>query len=212
MNISPDPDGVNGTATGRRRGRPRKGTRPDTRHRILTAATDVFAQHGYDGATTKDIAARAGVDPALIHHYFGTKAELFAIVLDLPARPDVSLPQVLAGDPDHRGERIVRFVLELWEQPKARRRGLLLMRAALGNRVSPPLIAGFARREIIGRIAATIDAPDRDLRASLVFSQIAGVVLSRHVLAIPEIAGASVDDLVARVGPQVQAILDGASA
>jgi hypothetical protein len=78
------------------------------------------------------------------------------------------------------------------------------MRAGIGNRLTTPLLAGFLQRELIGRIAAKIDTPDAAFRASLVASQIAGILLARYVLQLPALAGASVDDIVARVGPTVQ--------
>ena len=105
----------------RRRGRPRAGE-SDARDRILAAAIEEFGGAGYDGATIRGIAARAGVDSALIHHHFGTKADLFGAVIDAPMRPDLALPEILAGPRDEVGERIVRYVLETWEVPEARRR------------------------------------------------------------------------------------------
>ena len=81
---------------------------------------------------------------------------------------------------------------------------MTLLRSAIGNRLATPLLAGFLQRELIGRIAARIDAPDAAFRATLVASQIAGMLLARYVLQFPALAGASVDDIVARVGPTVQ--------
>ncbi len=98
----------------------------------------------------------------------------------------------------------MRYVLDAWERPDTRARGVTLLRSSIGNRLTTPLLAGFLQRELVGRIAARIDAPDADLRASLVASQIAGMLLARYVLKLPGLAGASVDEIVARVGPTVQ--------
>ncbi|SFS14717.1 transcriptional regulator, TetR family [Microbacterium sp. cf046] len=187
----------------RRRGRPRGGE-SDAQQRIIAAAVDEFGELGYDGATMRAIAARAGVDSALVHHYFGTKADLFAQTVGAPMRPDLDIPALLEGPQDALGERIVRYVLDAWERPETRKRGVTLLRTGVGNRLTTPLLAGFLQRELIGRIAARIDAPDAAFRASLVASQIAGMLLARYVLQLPAIAGASVDDIVARVGPTVQ--------
>jgi AcrR family transcriptional regulator len=187
----------------RRRGRPRRGE-SDAQDRIIAAAVDEFGELGYDGATMRGIAARAGVDSALLHHYFGTKADLFAQTVGAPMRPDVDLPALRAGPADMLGDRIVRYVLEAWERPGTRARGVTLLRSGIGNRLTTPLLAGFLQRELIGRIAARIDAPDAALRASLVASQIAGMLLARYVLQLPAMAAASVDEIVARVGPTVQ--------
>jgi len=94
----------------RRRGRPRGGA-TDARERIVAAAVAEFGERGYDGATMRGIAARAEVDAALLHHYFGTKADLFAAAVDVPIRPDRFVPQILAGPREAVGEGIVRFLL-----------------------------------------------------------------------------------------------------
>jgi AcrR family transcriptional regulator len=166
-----------------------------------------FGEHGYDGATVRGIATRAGVDSALVHHYFGTKADLFAEAVGAPMRPDVDIPGLLAGSRDALGENLVRYVLEAWERPDVRKRGVVLLRSAVGNRLATPLLAGFLSRELIGRIAAQLDVPDAELRASLVASQVAGILIARHVLKLPALAAASVDDLVERIGPNVQRFL-----
>ncbi|MFK3676673.1 TetR family transcriptional regulator [Microbacterium sp. NPDC090218] len=189
----------------RRRGRPRGGS--DSRARIIAAAVDDFAEKGYDGATIRSIAARAGVDSALVHHYFGTKADLFAEAVGIPLRPDVDVPRILAGPRDEIGERLIRYVLEAFEQPEVRRRGVMLIRTALGSRLTTPLLAGFLSRELLSRVSKSLDAEDADLRASLVASQIAGMLIARYVLRLPALAAASVDELVGRVGPTVQRYL-----
>lgn len=189
----------------RRRGRPRGGS--DSRERILAAAVDDFGEKGYDGATIRSIAVRAEVDSALVHHYFGTKADLFAEAVGIPLRPDVDVPRILAGPHEEIGERLIRYVLEAFEQPEVRRRGVMLIRTALGSRLTTPLLAGFLSRELLSKVARAIDEDDADLRASLVASQIAGMLIARYVLRLPPLAAASVDDLVARVGPTVQRYL-----
>ncbi|HWS50487.1 MAG TPA: TetR family transcriptional regulator [Microbacterium sp.] len=189
----------------RRRGRPRGGT--DSRDRIIAAAVDEFGEQGYDGSTVRSIAARAGVDSALVHHYFGTKADLFAQAVGIPLRPDIDVPGIIAGPREEVGRRLVRYVLEAFEQPDIRRRGVMLMRTAIGSRLTTPLLAGFLSRELIGRIAKMLAVADAELRATLVASQIAGLLLTRYVLGIGPIAAASVDELVERIGPTVQRYL-----
>jgi AcrR family transcriptional regulator len=189
----------------RRRGRPRGGS--DSRARIIAAAVDDFGEKGYDAATIRSIAARAGVDSALVHHYFGTKADLFAEAVGIPLRPDIDVPGILAGPRDEIGERLIRYVLESFEQPEVRRRGVMLLRTAIGSRLTTPLLAGFLSRELLSRVARSLDVDDADLRASLVASQIAGMLIARYVLRLPALAAASVDELVDRVGPTVQRYL-----
>lgn len=191
----------------RRRGRPRGGT--DSRERIIAAAVDEFGEQGYEASTIRAIAARAGVDSALVHHYFGTKADLFAEAVGIPMRPDIDVPGILNGPRELVGERVVRYVLEAFEKPEVRRRGVGLIRTAIGSRLTTPLLAGFLSRELIGRIARTLDVDDAELRATLVASQIAGLLVARYVIKLPALVAASVDELVTRVGPTVQRYLFG---
>lgn len=193
----------------RRRGRPPRGQAGDARARILAAAADEFGELGYDGATMRGIAARAGVDPSLLHHYFGTKADLLGEVVDAPMRPDLEVPRLLDGPRDALGAGIVRYVLEAWESPSTRARGTALLRAAIGNKLTTPLLAGFLSRELVGRIAARLDTEDGALRASLAASQIAGLLVARYVLRLAPLAEASVDELVERIGPTIQRYLTG---
>ena len=194
--------------TKRRRGRPRGGG-GETRERILSAAIVEFAEAGYDAATIRAIAARADVDAALVHHYFGAKADLFAATIDAPIRPDVAIRTLLDGPVGTLGERIARYVLESWEDADVRRRGLVVLRSALSNRVAAPVLAGFLARELIERIAASIGTPDAALRASLAASQIAGVLVARYILRLPAMRAASVDELVGWLAPTVQRYLTG---
>lgn len=195
--------------TGRRRGRPRGGA-SDARQRIIDAAVAEFGTHGYDGATMRGVAGRADVDAALVHHYFGTKADLFTESIGTSVRPARQLAAALDGDIDTAGARIARTALLMWEDPAFRDRGVAMMRAAIGNRLTTPLVAGFFSREMLGRIADVLEPdPDAHRRAGLVASQIAGVLLTRHVLSLPPMRDAPVDDLVEAIGPTLQRYLTG---
>lgn len=192
----------------RKRGRPRGGG-GGTRERIVTAAIDEFAEKGYDDATIRAIAGRAEVDPALVHHYFGSKADLFGETINTPIRPDLAVAAMLEGPHDELGERIVRYILESWEQPDVQKRGVMLLRTAIGKRMATPLLAGFLARELLGRIAAALDTPDGELRANLAASQVAGLIVTRYILRFPALVDAPVDELVRRVAPNIQRYLTG---
>ncbi|MGB3375990.1 MAG: TetR family transcriptional regulator [Microbacterium sp.] len=190
-----------------RRGRGRPPGESDSRARIAAAAVHEFGEHGYEGTTVRAIAARADVDASLVHHYFGTKADLFAEITDFPLRPDLEVPRILRGSRDQAGERIVRFVLEAFERPEVRKRGVIVLRTAVSSKLTAPLMTGFLSRELLPRIAAELDTPDASLRASLVASQIAGLLITRYVVKLPAMADATTDDLVARIGPTIQRYL-----
>ena len=97
---------------------PRVGRRPgnqDTRGQIITAARQAFAAKGFAGASMRGIAAEAGVDAALIHHYFDNKEQLFLATVALPLEMPQKLEEVAAGGLDGMGERLVRTVLGVWD-------------------------------------------------------------------------------------------------
>lgn len=197
------------SAPRRRRGRPRGGA-TDARERILDAAVAEFEAQGYDAATIRSIAARADVDAALVHHYFGSKADLFTAVIDAPMQPARILPELLDGDLDTAGERLARFLVDLWEQPDFRRRGIAVMRAMMGSKRTAGILVGFVSREILRRITTRLGGGDEARRrAGLVASQIVGLIVTRYVLELPPIAEATPDEVVAAVGPTLQRYLTG---
>lgn len=190
-------------------GRP-KGRRPGSsgaREQILRAARDTFAELGYDRASMRLVASRAGVDPALIHHYFGTKEGLLQASLRLPFDPE----ELFAGiTPGQAGEQIVRRILTVWEEnPAARQQYVALMRTALSNEqaaaIMRTVLAGAALH-VLESIVSDRTAP---LRAALIGTQLGGLTLGRYVIKVPAIADASVEELVAAVGPAVQHYVDG---
>jgi AcrR family transcriptional regulator len=187
----------------RRRGRPRKGE-SNARELILTAATEEFGEVGYDASTTRGIAARAGVDPALLHHHFGTKADLFTASIGAPLRPDLAVPEVLSGPREHTGERLVAYVLAVWDSATIGPRALVMLRTGLSSPHATPVLAGFLRRELLDKVAAGLEVPDAGLRADLAASQIGGLIIARYVLRLPDLAVAPAEELVVRVGAAVQ--------
>lgn len=193
----------------RRRGRPRRDESTDLRDQIITAAAEEFAEYGYDAATMRGIARRAGVDSALLHHYFGSKSDLFGETVGVPMRPDLELPRILAGPRDDMGANIMHYLLTTLDDVAVRQRAVMLVRAGIGNKLTTPLFAGFLQREVLGKVAKALDVPDGELRASLVASQIAGMMVARYILKLPGIATAEVDELVDRIGPTLQRYLTG---
>ena len=189
--------------TTRGRGRPR-GARGTTKAAIERAASEEFAERGYDAASLRGIAARAGVDPSLVHYYFDGKADLFAAQLRAPFRPDTLVARVLAGPRDELGRAIVAQILSTMGSPAARRRGVSLLRNVIGNRVAGAVVKEFLVREVFLPIATALGTPDAALRANLAASQILGLMVTRYVLRLEPLATATADELVDRVGPVLQ--------
>jgi AcrR family transcriptional regulator len=178
-----------------------------TRARILEAARAAFAARGYDAVSLRAVAREAGADPALVHHFFGTKARLFAAAVELTVDPRAIVESLLAGDPATLGERLVRAIVELGDSDDAVRGFLALIRGAVSHADAARLLREFISVELLGRIArvAAPDAPQA--RAALAGSQIIGLAMARRVIGIEPLAGADADWLAAAVGPSIQRYL-----
>ncbi|MGI5153864.1 TetR family transcriptional regulator [Microbispora sp. CA-102843] len=195
---------------GRRPPGRRPGRRPgaaDTRGEILAAARRVFAEKGFDKATIRGIAREAGVDPALVHHYFDSKEGMFVAAMRLPMDPSAALPLILSGPREEVGERIVRFILTMTADPAAREPLLGLVRTAMVNEQAVGMIREFFTAAILGRVAEALDVPP--LRMQAAFAQLFGVVMTRYILRFEPMASADVEEIVALLGPTVQHYLAG---
>ncbi|WP_035848390.1 TetR/AcrR family transcriptional regulator [Kitasatospora azatica] len=194
---------------------PRKkvGRRPggaDTRAAVLESARAEFAARGYEKASMRAIARGAGVDAALLHHYFGSKDRLFLAALEFPVDPEQVVAHVLGGDRGVVGERVARFVLGLWEQPAVLERLLALIRAAATTEAVAQLMREFAVGQLIGRIAAGLEVEDPELRTELMVSQIIGLAMVRYVIKVEPLASATTEELVPLLAPTFQRYLTGA--
>jgi AcrR family transcriptional regulator len=191
--------------TGRRRGN------PDTREEILQAAREAFGQHGFDGASIRSIAAAADVDPALVHHYFGTKDQLFAACIQAPVDAAEVVRRVIEGGPERVGERLVASFLAVWDDPVTGPAAVALFRTALRHDWSARMLREFLTTQILRRVIAGLDLPadQAPLRTVLVAAQMLGLAGIRYVLKVPPLDTAPVDVIVATVGPTIQSYLTG---
>jgi AcrR family transcriptional regulator len=193
-------------------GRRRTGRRPGAhgaRQAILAAARRSFGERGFAATTIRAIAADAGVDPALVLHYFGSKADLFAAAVHLPVVPSESLAELAATDRDQLGEAIVRLVTGMWDNPDDLAVWLGLLRSATTDERAADTLREFITTGILEQIGRLLDTPDAELRVALVGSQILGLGIARHVLRIEPLASASAKQLVATVAPNLQRYLTG---
>ena len=217
MTKAADGDGRAGQAERGPRGAPaRTGRRTGdsgTREAILDSARLRFAEHGYDGATIRGIAAGAAVDPALVHHFYGNKEKLFAAAMRLPAVPSEVIAAALAGgDGASPGTRLVAAVLAVWEDPAVHGVIIGLLRSAMNSEQAAGLLREFITEAILApvRALARADSPeDAAYRAGAVASQMLGLALTRYVLRVGPIATASIADLAATIGPTVERYLTG---
>ena len=184
----------------------RPGNADVTRQQILEAARASFAEAGFERATMRVIAGRAGVDPALIHHHFGTKESLCAAAHRLPD-PRSALEPILTGPPAEMGERLARFYLQLASIPDSPI--VSLFRAAATNDAAARMLREFIEH---GFLAAAEDLLPYDrprLRLALCATHLIGVVVGRSVLAVPEMAEPDVEELVTVLAPTLQRYLTG---
>ncbi|HET8599163.1 MAG TPA: TetR family transcriptional regulator [Segeticoccus sp.] len=187
------------------RGRRPAGT--DTRAEIVHAASRVFASKGYQAASLRGIARDAGVDPALVHHYFAGKRELFVEAMRLPFDPAERIGAMVAGPPEQLGERIAAGFFAIWEVPESRERFVALVRSAVSDDDAGRMLREFVAREIVGRIGAAAVSPDGGERAALVASQLIGLAMLRYVVRVPQVTDVPLARLVEQVAPTLQRYL-----
>lgn len=186
-----------------------------TREAILDAARREFGEHGYDAATIRGIAAVAEVNPALVHHFYGTKEQLFTAAMRLPLVPSEVIKALVAEEPGHVGEALMRTMLSVWEMPDVQASFIGLLRSAATTDQGMAMLREF----VTGTILATLtqvaghkagqDEAARRYRASLVASQVVGLAFTRYLIRLEPIASASAEDLVASIGPVIQRYLTG---
>lgn len=203
-----------------RRGPGRRAGESRTREAILDAARRRFGEQGYDGATIRGIAADAGVNPALVHHFYGTKERLFAAAMRLPMVPSEIFTRFLGAERErlgeefgpHLGEILIRTVLRIWDVADIRTAFLGLLRSAATTDQALVMLREFVTSTILAGLSQVTglgDDAEGRYRASLVASQVLGLGFARYVLGLEPLAAADGEHLVAAIGPSVQRYLTG---
>ncbi|MFD7712189.1 TetR family transcriptional regulator [Streptomyces sp. NPDC059785] len=194
--------------TPRRRGRPSRtqtATTPATRDMILAAAREEFSARGYDKTSVRGIAKTAGVDSALVHHYFGTKEQVFEAAVEVAFAPALNASGTLDEGPvDTIGERLTRFVFGVWENPVTRAPLLAIVRSAVNNEAAATVFRRLIATQLLRRVTRRLDVPDAELRAELAAAQLVGVAMLRYVIRIEPLAGTDAERIIERVAPVVQ--------
>lgn len=152
----------------------------------------------------RSIARSAGVDSALVHHYFGTKEGLFAAAIEVSFAPALAAQQILEGDREALGERLARLFLTIWEAPSTREPLLVIIRSAMTAEPAAAAMREFVWRELTMRAAAAIDVPNPQLRAQLAASHMVGLAILRYVIKVEPLASMDLESLVAMVAPSLQ--------
>ena len=182
----------------------------DRRGAIVAAATQLFAENGYDGVSLRQIAREAGVDAALVHHYFAGKEELFAASVALPIDPEVLLAGVDEQALAERGRFVARAIVHLWEGPQ-RHALAAFFRSTISSTSRSRLLAHLVRRRILARVAEGLpgDDDERELRASMAASQVVGFMIARYVVGLEPLASLPAEDAERLLAPAIQRHLTG---
>nr|WP_231974140.1 TetR family transcriptional regulator [Pseudonocardia sp. HH130630-07] len=191
----------------RRRGRRSGGT--DTRAALLAAAGTEFAEHGYERATVRRIADRAGVDPAMVNHWFGGKDNLFVATLELEVDPAAVRADVLSGGAADIGGRVVHRFLTVWDSAGDGGAMAAMLRSVAGHDFAARMLREFVTRVILVPVTDRFSPDRRAERGALVASQLIGLGMMRYVVRMEPVASASREQLVATIGPTVQRYLTG---
>jgi AcrR family transcriptional regulator len=173
----------------------------------MAAARRCFGTWGYEATSLRRVADEAGVDPALLIHYFGSKEGLFTASMGLPFRPS----ELFAGLPElpleEAARTIARLFLRLADGDDSRNAMLALVRSAVSNEKAATMLREFVTEELLTMIGGLSPRPDARMRASLVAAQLIGVAMLRHVVKIETLAGAPQERIVDLVAPVIEGYL-----
>lgn len=190
----------------------RSGRRPGdsgTRSAVLAAARHRFGTAGYSGTTIRGIARDAGVDPALVHRFFGTKEQLFTAALELPVDLSTLVPSLLAGGADGLGERVAATFLRTWDATPGQGPMLAMLRSAVSDPAAAASFRDFATTVVLAPLATAAGSDRPELRASLAASQLLGLAVARYVVRLEPLASVPAEVLARDVGPLIDHCLRG---
>ncbi|MFC3994547.1 TetR family transcriptional regulator [Nocardiopsis sediminis] len=189
--------------TGRRPGATR------TRDQILSAAREQFAELGFGGATIRGIARAAEVDPALVHHFFGSKEDVFVAAMRLPYNPATVIREILAQAGPDPAPSVLRGLLRIWDAPETQATMVGLIRSAVADDRTARVIRDFLSDMVVQQVSAELGVPP--LRATAAASQLLGLIVLRYVLRIEPVASAGHEDIVREYSPALGALIGAAA-
>jgi AcrR family transcriptional regulator len=185
----------------------KSGRRPGdsgSKRAIVDAARRRFGQTGYDATTIRAVAEDAGVDPALVVYFFGSKDQLFAAAIEWPFDPAAELPAVIAAGKKGAGHRLVELFVATWDAQDGRNTIVALLRAAMSQELAERQLRTFLQTQILAPLLAGLGCDEPELRGNLIAAQLLGVGIARHVLKLEPLASLPPERVVALVGPAVQ--------
>lgn len=182
---------------------------PDTRATILAAAESEFTAKGFDRVSMRGIAKAAGVDPALVHHYFGSKDDVLLASLEVPFDPREVVPAMTREGIEGLGVRIASRFVSVLDDEDNQTRLVAVVRASMSSDAAADLLRSGLVRMVLRPISDVIDAPDAVLRSQYVASQLLGLAMARYVLRLEPLASVSAAEVTARIAPTLQRYIEG---
>lgn len=181
----------------------------DTRDRILASARELFARNGIDKTSIRAIATAAGVDGALVHHYFGTKQQLFVAAVEIPVDPLLVLGPLRETPIDELGLKLPSLLLPLWDSEMGSGLIATLRSLLAGNEVS--LVRSFLQEVVAAEVGTRVDDPPGSgrIRVQFVASQLVGVVMARYILELEPFKSLPVQQVAETIAPNLQRYLTG---
>lgn len=191
----------------RRPGRPPG--QSNTRDKILGCARELFSRSGFDKTSIRSVAAAAGVDAALVHHYFGTKQQLFAAAIEIPIDPMQVIGPMRQTPVDELGLKLPSLLLPLWDSELGA--GFIATLRSLLAGGDASLVRSFLQ-EIIGvELGGRVDDPpgSGQIRVQFVASQLVGVVMARYIMELEPFTSLPVEVIAETIAPNLQHYLTG---
>jgi len=181
----------------------------DTRDRILASARELFARNGIDKTSIRAIASGAGVDAALVHHYFGTKQQLFVAAIRIPIDPMQVIGPMRETPVDELGLKLPSLLLPLWDSEMGSGLIATLRSLLAGNEVS--LVRSFLQEVVAVEVGTRVDDPPGSgrIRVQFVASQLVGVVMARYILELEPFKSLPVQQVAEIIAPNLQHYLTG---
>jgi AcrR family transcriptional regulator len=169
----------------------------------------LFARNGIDKTSIRSIAASAGVDAALVHHYFGTKQQLFAAAIHIPIDPMEIIGPMRATPVDELGLKLPSLLLPLWDSELGSGFIATLRSLLAGNDVR--LVRSFLQEVISVEVGKRVDDPPGSgrIRVQFVASQLVGVVMARYILELEPFKSLPVHQIAETIAPNLQRYLTG---
>lgn len=193
----------------RKRGRPKGSTTGTTKATILKAASKEFSHAGYEAASLRSVARRAGVDPALVHHYFKDKNDLFVQTMRIPVNPGEIIAEATTVPLEEMGEALTRALLTTWRKPAFRTAATAMVRGLISSSSSTKILRPFLQKEIFSRLGARSPEESAEPRVALVASQIVGLIVARYIIDLEPLASMDDEQVIELVAPSIQRYLTG---